>query len=104
MTTYTTGARLRSQVCPTEVIVVRAPAQAGELSCGGAPMLDLGGAADPQIQLHADHAAGTLLGKRYFHPAVEGLEILVTKGGQGSLSFGEHVLQVKDAKPLPASD
>jgi hypothetical protein len=101
---YATGARLRSQVCQAQVIVVRAPAQEGELSCGGAPMVELGADPDPQVHLDPDHAAGALLGKRYVHAAVDGLEVLVTKGGQGSLSFAGGVLAVKEAAPLPASD
>ena len=36
------GQRLRSQVCTTEVIVVRVPADDITLSCGGAPMVELG--------------------------------------------------------------
>ena len=46
---------------------------------------------------------GTQLGKRYADEEL-GLEILCTKGGDGSLSVGETVLDVKGAKPLPASD
>ena len=34
-----TGARLRSQVDATEVIVVRAPSREVNLTCGGAPMI-----------------------------------------------------------------
>jgi hypothetical protein len=101
---YATGARLRSQVCPAEVIVVRAPATAGALSCGGVSMAEHGAAVDPQAQLDPDRAAGALLGKRYIHPEVEGLEVLVTKGGQGSLAFADQLLSVKAAAPLPASD
>ena len=33
-----------------------------------------------------------------------GLEVLCTKAGEGSISVGETVLDVKGAKPLPASD
>jgi hypothetical protein len=102
--TYSIGARLRSQVCQTEVIVVRAPAGTGELSCGGAPMAELDAQPDAGVQLDPDKATGALLGKRYVHPAIEGLEVLVTRGGQGSLAFAGQVLQVKEATPLPASD
>ena len=33
-------ARLRSQVCATEIVVVRASASSVALSCGGVPMID----------------------------------------------------------------
>ena len=33
------GMRLRSVVCTSEVVVVRAPATAVDLACGGAPMI-----------------------------------------------------------------
>jgi hypothetical protein len=33
-----------------------------------------------------------------------GLEVLVTKAGQGALSVGGDPLLQKDAKPLPSSD
>ena len=46
---------------------------------------------------------GTQLGKRYSDEEL-GLELLCTKAGTGSISVGEAVLEVKGAKPLPASD
>ena len=42
------------------------------------------------------------MGKRYVD--ADGSEILVTKAGKGTLSIGSTPLQVKEAKPLPASD
>jgi hypothetical protein len=46
---------------------------------------------------------GTALGKRYTDE--EGaLEVLCTKAGSSSLSVGDKLLQVKEAKPLPSSD
>jgi hypothetical protein len=36
--------------------------------------------------------------------AEQTLEVLCTKPGDGSLSIGDTPLQVKEAKPLPASD
>ncbi len=32
------GTRLRSTVCETQVVVVRAPSEPVELACGGAPL------------------------------------------------------------------
>jgi hypothetical protein len=96
------GTRLRSQVCSTEVIVVRPPAQSVDLCCGGAPMVPVGGPAEER-PLDATHGAGTLLGKRYTDEA-SGIELLCTKAGDGSLSLGSTPITVKDAKPLPSSD
>lgn len=96
------GTRLKSAVCSTEVIVVRAPAGAVDLCCGGAPVVSFdavaeGGSLDPA------HSDGTQLGKRYVS-ADDALEVLCTKAGDGSLSLGDEALVRKDAKPLPSSD
>ena len=96
------GTRLRSAVCATEVIVVRAPADDVELSCGGAPLVPIGTDA-PAGELDPAHSGGTRLGKRYADEEL-GLEVLCTKPGDGSLSVGGTALPEKDAKPLPASD
>ena len=85
------GTRLRSSVCATEVMVVMAPGDDVELSCGGAPMIGIAA------------AGGTQMGKRYTNEAAD-LEVLCTKPGEGSLSSGGTALQIKGAKPLPSSD
>ena len=46
---------------------------------------------------------GTLMGKRYVD-AEETVEVLCTKPGDGSLGLGDTLLDLKEAKPLPASD
>ncbi len=46
---------------------------------------------------------GTLMGKRYVNPE-ETLELLCTKPGVGSLGVGGALLEIKESKPLPASD
>ena len=46
---------------------------------------------------------GSLLGKRYTM-SQGGLEVLVTKAGEGSLGVGPERLVPKEAKPLPSSD
>jgi len=96
------GTRLRSQVCAAEVIVVKAPAGAVDVCCGGAPMVPLDAAAESH-PIDDAHRGGTLLGKRYADEAA-GIELLCTKAGEGSLSLGATALPVKDAKPLPSSD
>lgn len=96
------GTRLKSAVCSTEVIVVRAPGGPVDLRCGGAALVSFdataaGGSLDPA------HSEGTQLGKRYVS-ADDALEVLCTKAGDGSLSLGDEPLVRKDAKPLPSSD
>jgi hypothetical protein len=96
------GMRLKSQVCETQVIVVKAGAALADLCCGGQPMVPLDqkqlfvGAPDPSL------AQGSVMGKRYVDEA--GAEVLVTKAGAGTLSVGTTALELKEAKPLPASD
>jgi hypothetical protein len=97
------GMRLRSAVCSTEVVVVRAARV--DLRCGGHPMLPLDEGVHPDAgptPLPA-HAAGTLLGKRYAD-AMSGLELLCTKPGKGSLSLGDRPLELRQATALPSSD
>jgi hypothetical protein len=96
------GTRLRSQVCDTQVIVVRASDALDDLRIGGAPAIPIGDTPDVSLALDEDFAAGTLMGKRYVDDT--GGEVLVTKGGKGSLSVGTAPLVIKEAKPLPASD
>jgi hypothetical protein len=95
------GARFRSVTCTTEVIVVRAGDDA-DLRCGGKPMVDAASEQPPEGEPVAPFDQGTLIGKRY---AVEdGVELLCTKAGAGSLSLGDTPIPVAGAKPLPASD
>ena len=95
------GTRLRSVVCTTEVIAVKAPDESVDLRCGGHPMVidDTSGSAT----IDPSHADGTLLGKRYADDDL-GLEVLCVTAGEGSLSLGSTPLPMKGAKPLPASD
>ncbi len=96
------GTRLRSATDACEVVVVRAPAEPVDLRCGGHAFL----AADAEVTaqgIEAGFDQGTQLGKRYSDDEL-GLEVLCTKAGEGSISVGETLLEVKGAKPLPASD
>jgi len=97
------GTRLRSAVCATEVMVVAAPDDAVELTCGGAPMIGIDETPPDGGQPTADASEGTALGKRYTNEAGD-LEILCTKPGDGSLAADGVALVLKDAKPLPSSD
>lgn len=53
--------------------------------------------------IDTEHAAGTLLGKRYVNEAGD-LELLCTKPGDGSLASNGVTLMLKEAKALPSSD
>jgi hypothetical protein len=98
------GKRLRSSVCTTEVIIVRAGSADVDLRCGGQPLIDAGDTPAPAGLPAPQLDTGTLLGKRYTPAGVDGLEVLVVKAGQGTLSVGDTPLVTKDARPLPASD
>jgi hypothetical protein len=95
------GARLASQVCDTQVIVVKTADSLDDLRCGGAPMVAIG-AERSGAEVDPAFAGGSVMGKRYVDEA--GAEVLVTKAGAGTLSIGETALSRKEAKPLPASD
>ncbi|MDR3662155.1 MAG: hypothetical protein P4L86_17540 [Mycobacterium sp.] len=99
------GTRLQSQVCDTQVIVVRSADSLDDLRAGGAPMVAIGAdsaAVDSTLTLDPALSDGNLMGKRYVDDA--GAEVLVTKAGAGTLSVGTTPLSIKEAKPLPASD
>ena len=96
------GTRLKSQVCDTQVIIVRSSDALDDLRAGGQPMIPLGHEADASLTLDDSLASGTQMGKRYVDDSEA--EVLVTKAGAGSLSIGSTPLAIKEAKPLPASD
>jgi hypothetical protein len=97
------GTRFRSSVCDTEVIVVKATAGDVDLRCGGHAMLPAGSDRPGEQAAEPGFDGGTLLGKRYTDDRGS-LELLCTKAGSSSLSIGDTVLQLKEAKPLPSSD
>ena len=103
MTVLKTGARLKSQVDDTELIVVKAPAGDVALLVGGHPPIDVKAEPEPGLTLDPAHRDGTLLGKRYTREAGD-IELLVTKGGEGSLSIDGEAMFEKESKPLPSSD
>ena len=97
------GSRLKSAVCNTEVIAVKAPGIDMDIRCGGVHMIDPSETA-VDGQPHDDAAAdGTQMGKRYVDED-ETVELLCTKPGDGSLGIGNALLAIKESKPLPASD
>lgn len=97
------GTRLRSAVCATQVIAVKAPTGALDLRCGGHPVLRLDAPRPDGLAVDAGFDRGTLLSKCYTDASGE-LELLCTKAGPSSLSVGDTPLEIRDAKPLPSSD
>jgi hypothetical protein len=96
------GTRLQSQVCDTQVIVVRSADSLDDLRAGGVPMVPLDAERSSDATLDPDLSGGNAMGKRYVDET--GAEVLVTKAGAGTLSIGTTALTLKEAKPLPASD
>src|SRR4030095_8409238 len=98
MLTWKVAARLKSAVCDGEVIVVAAPKEPIDLTCGGVPMSD--GAVATRAALPPEHAGAIRIGKRY---ATEdgGVELLCVKPGAGNLAVAGNVLAEKGAKKLP---
>jgi hypothetical protein len=96
------GTRLQSQVCDTQVIVVRTADSLDDLRAGGVPMVPIDGDKSSDVALDPDFSDGNAMGKRYVDET--GAEVLVTKAGAGTLSIGATALTLKEAKPLPASD
>jgi hypothetical protein len=57
----------------------------------------------PDLTLDPAFSGGSLIGKRFADPE-SGLELLVTKEGEGALAVDGIAIPLKEAKPLPASD
>lgn len=97
------GVRYQSAVCDTQIAVVKTSASALDLRCGGQPMLPLDTPRGDGTAPASGFDGGAQMGKRYVS-ADGSVEVLCTRPGAGSLSIGEHALELKDAKPLPSSD
>jgi hypothetical protein len=96
------GQALISAIDETGVIVTKAPAGTAVLTCGGVEMYTKGGQ-PPAGEADPDQLGGSVLGKRYVDDAGT-IEVLCTKGGQGTLALNGKPLVIQAAKPLPASD
>jgi len=99
---FRAGQQLVSAVDGTAVIVIKAPATEGTVTCGGVAMALAGEAvtaAEPDPAL----MGGTQLGKRYVDDA-DTIQVLCTKAGSGTLALDGRPLVIQAAKPLPASD
>jgi len=99
---FRAGQQLVSGVDSTAVIIIRAPAEEGTLTCGGVAMRSPdepapAGEPDPALM------SGTQIGKRYVDEA-DTIQVLCTKAGSGTLALDGKPLVIQAAKPLPASD
>jgi hypothetical protein len=97
------GSRWKSAVCSAEAVVVRSPGGPTTLECGGQAMVAHAEERPEGLAPTAEHATGSLLGKRYVDDA-SGLEALCSKAGAGSFSVAGRPLRAKEAKKLPSSD
>jgi hypothetical protein len=97
------GSRWRSAVSPIEVIVVKAPSGPVRLECGGHRMVPLDQEPPAGLSVDPTFAEMTKMGKRFADPD-SGIEVLATKGGEGTLAVDGVAIPLKDAKPLPSSD
>ncbi len=100
---FATGARFRSAVDDTQVVVIRASAALIKVTCGGHPLVPIEDEPQPGLTILPGHDGGTVLGKRYADTD-SGLELLCTKAGPSALFLENHPLPIKAAKSLPASD
>lgn len=96
MAMLSTGQRIKSSVCDTEVMVITAPGNDLDLTCGGVTMGDDG-------DINPDHTEGTVIGKRYVNEDGS-LELLCVKPGDGSLAVDGTPLKLKESKKLPKTD
>lgn len=103
MLTLKAGSRLRSLVCTTEVVVVKAPQGDARLTCGGQPLVPLDDPRPTDASAVAGEDGGSLLGKRYVDEDA-GAELLCSKAGAGELAVDGRALTIKGAKPLPSTD
>ncbi len=97
------GARLLSAVCATEMIAVKVPAGEIEITIGGSAPLLSAADRDGSGSVADGHGGGASMGKRYVD-AANTVELLCTKAGDGLPAVDGVLLELKDAKPLPASD
>jgi hypothetical protein len=89
-------------VCDTQVIIVKTADSLDDLRVGGVAAVPVGTETSADATLDPALAEGTVMGKRYVDD--NGAEVLVTRGGVGTLTVGQRALSLKQVKVLPASD
>jgi hypothetical protein len=98
------GQSLASVTDTATVIVIRAPKDDVDLTCGEVAMVDpKSDAAKERQPLESQDPESALPGKRYVKDD-NLIELLCTKAGPARLELNDKQLSVKAAKPLPASD
>ncbi len=97
------GSRLFSAVCSTELIAVKAPADAIDITIGGAPPVASAADRDGSGSVAEGFGGGAAMGKRYVD-ADDTVELLCTKPGDGIPAVGGVPIVLKEAKAFPASD
>lgn len=102
MKLLTGGTHAKCAVCDTQILVIRATAEAVELTCGGVEMIAANVAKSSVPHTEAPTQAAKV-GKRYGN-AADTTEMLCTKSGTGALALNGEILVVKQPKALPASD
>src|SRR5580704_7866230 len=85
---FRAGARFKSTVCSTEILIVKSPKDSASLKCGGVEMIPITQEPPPDVFRADDARGGTLLGKRYVSDDGE-FEVLCNKSGECSLEFGD---------------
>lgn len=103
MVAFKAGIRLKSAVCNSELMLIVAPAEEVNLTCGGAAVIELAGDPPAGATIDPEQKQGTQMGKRYTNAAGD-IEVLCTKPGEGGLAVDGVALEIKGAKPLPSSD
>jgi hypothetical protein len=97
------GLRLRSVVDACEVVVVKPPGEPVDLRCGGLPFVAFDAEAG-SASIEAGFDGGTQLGQ-VAPTTTSGSSCSAPKAGQGSISVGETVLEIKGATALlPATE
>tara|TARA_B110000444_G_C18767253_1_gene560654 strand:- start:489 stop:800 length:312 start_codon:yes stop_codon:yes gene_type:complete len=97
------GVRVKSAICATEMMIVKATSENLDIRCGGEPVIEMTAEGNSGTDIPSDFTGGTQVGKRYVNEE-ESIEILCTKAGDGALSQGKVVLGIKESKALPSSD
>lgn len=93
------GLKLKSSASTAQFIVIRAPGEDVDLTCGGALLVAAAGA-------HPDEGEGgqdLRVGKRYSNASGD-LELLCTHSGLGPVQLAGQDLSIKAAQALPSSD
>jgi hypothetical protein len=97
------GTKLFGEGCATEAIVVKCPKTPVDVRIGGATALTDASKRSAETGVLAGHDRPALMGKRYVDVSGD-LELLCIKAGLGAFAIGDTILEVKEAKALPASD